>query len=70
MVDGVAAVQSLPPQLAEPQPTAPLAGVTDTPQAVAVDPTAGAKVTKVKRSGRCWKCAINTHATKDFKVVH
>jgi hypothetical protein len=36
---------------------------------VTVVPTAGAQIAKAKKGGRCWKCAVNTHATKDRKVV-
>uniref|UniRef100_A0ACD5Y0U9 Uncharacterized protein n=1 Tax=Avena sativa TaxID=4498 RepID=A0ACD5Y0U9_AVESA len=31
-------------------------------------PTAAGK--KIQKSVRCWKCAVNTHATKDCKAVH
>jgi hypothetical protein len=35
-----------------------------------VVPVPVAPATKQKKVGRCWKCAVNTHATKDFKVIH
>nr|XP_051228973.1 uncharacterized protein LOC127346741 [Lolium perenne] len=33
-------------------------------------PVAAAPVVKPKKAGRCWKCAVNTHASKDCKVPH
>jgi hypothetical protein len=31
---------------------------------------ADAMGTKPKKAVRCWKCAVNTHAVKDCKVIH
>jgi hypothetical protein len=39
-------------------------------QAVAVVLVPDAPVVKKKKVGRCWKCVVNTHATKDCKVIH
>jgi hypothetical protein len=39
-------------------------------QAAAVVPIPDAPVVKQKKVGRCWKCTMNTHATKDHKVIH
>jgi hypothetical protein len=47
---------------------APLIPV-QTPAAVPA-PDPAAPVGKQKKAGRCWKCAVNTHATKDCKVIH
>jgi hypothetical protein len=33
-------------------------------------PVPVAPVVKQKKAGRCWKCANNTHATKDCKAIH
>jgi hypothetical protein len=33
-------------------------------------PVLAAPIVKQKKVGRCWKCAVNTHATKDCKAVH
>jgi hypothetical protein len=46
------------PQLV--QPTLP---VGDTP-------VADVAVVKPKKGGRCWKCAVNSHTSKECKVVH
>jgi hypothetical protein len=56
MTPGMAA---MPPTVVPAPPPVPLA---------ASGPDA--PVAKPKKVGRCWKCAVNTHATKDCKVLH
>lgn len=51
-----------------PQLAASVAAMADPPQPVIVTPATGVQVAKVKKGGRCWKCAVNTHTTKDCNV--
>jgi hypothetical protein len=42
----------------------------DPPQMLNTAPAAAPPTVKAKKGGRCWKCAVNTHATKECKVIH
>jgi hypothetical protein len=69
--EGAAAAQSLAPQHVAPQPAPTPIGLADVPpQPAMAAPTVEVASRKTKKGGRCWKCAVNTHATKDCKVVH
>jgi hypothetical protein len=51
--------------------SAPTVEVVPVPQQLpTAAPVAAAPVVKPKKVGRCWKCADNTHATKNCKVLH
>jgi hypothetical protein len=58
------------PPPAVPQPEATMVVSVEHPQPMNTAPPAGPPAAKARKSGRCWKCAVNTHATKDCKVVH
>jgi hypothetical protein len=60
--DVTAVVQPIVPQPVAPHPETPLGGLEDPPPSATV-----AQTTKAKKGGRCWKYAVNTHATKDYK---
>jgi hypothetical protein len=69
-VDGVAAAQQPMPPPTAPYQEAPMAVSMEPPQLMNTAPAAGPPTAKAKKSGCRWKCVVNTHATKDCKVVH
>jgi hypothetical protein len=49
----------------------PLVVTSDAPTApLQVPIVPDAPVVKQKKAGRCWKCAVDTHATKNCKAIH
>nr|XP_051197159.1 vegetative cell wall protein gp1-like [Lolium perenne] len=61
--------QSIPDAMGQPSVTA-TQDMTAAPQQVLTDVPVPVAPAKQKKVGRCWKCAVNTHATKDCKVPH
>jgi hypothetical protein len=62
----------VPQQYVHPVPVDPstVAPVVQTPLQVADAPVSDTVVGNPKKGVCCWKCAVNTHASKDYKVVH
>jgi hypothetical protein len=63
----------VPQQFVHSAPVIPVPEVPVTQPLVPVAPAiSGTAVAsgKAKKGVRCWKCAVNTHSSKDYKVVH
>nr|XP_051198628.1 uncharacterized protein LOC127312198 [Lolium perenne] len=61
--------QPIPEAMGQPSVIAPQ-GLTAAPHQIPTDAPAPVALVKQKKVGRCWKCDVNTHATKNCKVLH
>jgi hypothetical protein len=69
-VPSVSAVMSVPPVAHSSAQLAPAALTTQATAGDAQVLSSAVEPVKPKRIGKCWKCAVDTHATKDCTVLH